>query len=285
VLHSFAGGTDGANPAAGLIVDSSGNLYGTTEFGGGGGNCSSVASGCGVVFELAKASGYEETILYHFTGQGDGGLPVASLVMDNSKDLYGTATCGGESNCAGMSAGNGVVFELVYSGSSYSSTPTVLHSFTGGSGGVPVAPVILDSAGNLYGTTKFGGGTGTLCSSSGCGVVFTIVKSGGVYKLLHSFVGTDGAQPTAGLTLHSSGNLYGTTFEGGTSGAGVVFTLRKSGADYGVLYSFEGKSDGGNPAGGVIEKGKGGKGGCTGACGSTVNGGSGFGVVFQISPL
>jgi uncharacterized repeat protein (TIGR03803 family) len=286
VLHSFAGGTDGATPSATLIVDSLGNLYGTTEFGGEG-SCSSAASGCGVVFELVKTSDYKETILYRFTGKSDGGLPLASLVFDSSKNIYGTTTCGGEANCAGASRGNGVVFEIVYSGGSYSSTLTVLHSFTGGSGGgVPVATVILDSSGNVYGTTEFGGGTGTLCSSSGCGVVFEIVKSGGSYNLLHSFAGTDGAQPTAGLALDGAGNLYGTTFAGGTSGAGVVFTLQVSGAGYGVLYSFTGGSDGGNPYAGVTLPENGPR-RCPSNCGLgvTVNGGSGFGVAFQLSPL
>jgi uncharacterized repeat protein (TIGR03803 family) len=337
VLYTFTGGSDGGFPTASLIRDTAGNLYGTTDFGGAG-TCSSVAGGCGVVFELVYSGGsYSEKVLHSFTGGTDGGLPVASLVLDGSGNLYGTTPCGGNSPCADGSGGNGIVFELVKA-SGYKQT--VLHIFTGGgNGSAPAASVILDSSGNLYGTTEFGGDAGA-CSGTGCGVVFELVKttgyeetvlhtftgggtdgglpvspvvadaSGNLYgtttaggsegdgvvfeivkssghcEVLHSFAGTsagDGAEPTSGLTLDSSGNLYGTTYAGGTSGAGVVFTLQESGAGYAVLYSFTGGADGGHPYAGVILPDTG-KGRCPSHCGSgtTVNGGSGSGVAYEL---
>jgi uncharacterized repeat protein (TIGR03803 family) len=336
VLYNFTGGSDGGFPTAALVMDSLGDLYGTTEFGGTG-TCSSVASGCGVVFELVYSEGdYTPTVLHSFTGGVDGGLPVAGLVLDDAENLYGTTPCGGSAPCAGGSGGGGVVFELVEE-SNYEET--VLHTFTGGiKGSAPAAPVILEASGNLYGTTEFGGeagacggtgcgvvfelvylsrkksysekvlhtftggskdgslpvspvvsdasgnlyGTTTAGGSGGDGVVFQIVKSGG-YNILHPFAGDDGAKPIAGLTLDGSGNLYGTTYSGGNSGAGVVFTLEESGADYTVLYSFTGGADGGNPYAGVTPQTPG-KPRCPTYCGvgSTVNGGTGFGVVFDL---
>jgi uncharacterized repeat protein (TIGR03803 family) len=162
VLYNFKGGADGGFPAAGLIQDSAGNLYGTTYAGGG-------ASNAGVVFELIRCdsqpSGYEFKVLYSFTGGADGSQPQAGLVRDGAGNLYGTTVSGGAS-------GVGVVFKLTPTG-----TYTVLHSFTGGAdGGYPLAGLIRDGAGNLYGTTNLGG-LG-VCKvngeSKGCGVVFRL---------------------------------------------------------------------------------------------------------------
>lgn len=161
VLHSFTGSPDGASPYAGLIADSSDNLYGTT-FNGGTGACT---NGCGVVFELDKAG--TESVLHSFTGYPvDGAFPSAGLVRDSSGNLYGTATYGGGSD-------SGVVFELATTG-----TETVLYSFLGTTdGAVPRAGLILDSTGNLYGTTYAGGDTGAACGgepADTCGVVFKL---------------------------------------------------------------------------------------------------------------
>jgi uncharacterized repeat protein (TIGR03803 family) len=138
VLHSFGGFADGANPVAGVVRDSAGNLYGTTVFGG--------ASGQGAVFKLDTIG--TETVLYSFTGGADGGNPSAGVIRDSAGNLYGATTIGG---APGM--GYGVVFELDTAG-----TETVLHTFAGGADGAnPVGGLVRDSAGNLYGTTQDGG--------------------------------------------------------------------------------------------------------------------------------
>ena len=210
VLYSFTGtGGDGASPAAGLIMDSSGNLYGTTVYGGG-------PSDCGTVFELVNSSGgYTEKVLYSLTG-GNDAYPLAGLIMDASGDLYGTASDDGGS-------GGGEAFELVNLFGKY--TEKVLHNFTGypGDGADPKAGLVMDASGNLYGTTSAGG-------ASGDGAVFELVNSSGTYaaKLLYSFTGAsgDGNNPVAGLVMDSNGNLYGTTAYGGTfPQTGTVFEL------------------------------------------------------------
>jgi len=156
VLHSFTGGADGANPVAGLIRDSNGNLYGTTEYGG--------ASNNGIVFKVDVKK--QETILYTFTGGADGGNPAAGLIRDADGNLYGTTEYGGASN-------NGVVFKV-----DAKQQETVLYSFTGGADGAnPVAGLIRDASGNLYGTTSTGGNGVPDCvpfTQSGCGVVFKL---------------------------------------------------------------------------------------------------------------
>ncbi|MGH9208408.1 MAG: choice-of-anchor tandem repeat GloVer-containing protein, partial [Acidimicrobiales bacterium] len=245
VLHSFCmqpNCSDGAYPLAGLIADSSGNLYGTTEQGGG-------ASGQGVVFKLTP--GGNETVLYSictFPGCSGGSRLNAGLIADSSGNLYGTATDGGMSGgCSGT--GCGVVFKLSPGG-----TETVLHSFTGSpiDGANPYAGLIADSSGNLYGTT-YGGG------ASQNGVVFKLTP-GGTETVLYSFCSltgcSDGAAPQAGLIADSSGNLYGTTAAGGASaactvGCGVVFKLTPGGTET-VLYSFTGGGDGALPEAGLI---------------------------------
>jgi uncharacterized repeat protein (TIGR03803 family) len=169
-----------------------------------------------------------ETVLHSFTGS-DGAFPLAGLIADSAGNLYGTTVSGGTGGCS-QGAGCGVVFKVSPSG-----TETVLYSFTGGSDGAfPEAGLIADRAGNLYGTTNRGGG-------SGGGVVFKL-SSSGTETVLYSFTGgSDGRNPQAGLIADSAGNLYGTT-EGGGSGNGVVFKLSLGGTET-VLHSFTG-SDG-----------------------------------------
>ena len=207
LLHSFAGTPDGAFPAAGLIADSVGNFYGTTSQGG--------ASGNGTVFKLSSAG--KESVLHSFKGGDDGSAPSNSgLIADVAGNLYGTTFNGGGS------AGDGVVFKLTPDG-----IESVLHAFKGDDGSNPNAGVIADSAGNLYGTTIGGGDHGT-------GTVFKLTPDG-KETVLHSFaysdtiVSTDGVGPSAGLIADSSGNLYGTTENGGLSGAGTVFKLTDTG--------------------------------------------------------
>jgi uncharacterized repeat protein (TIGR03803 family) len=218
VLYTFTGGADGANPFAGVILDSAGNLYGTTAYGG--------AAGAGVVFQLDAAG--HESVLYSFTGAADGANPYASVIRDEAGDLFGTTYYGG-------TAGDGVVFQL-----DASSQETVLHTFTGGADGAnPFGGVIRDSAGNLYGTTEFGG-------TGNSGIVFKL-NAAGQETLLHTFTGgTDGGLPTAGVIRDAAGNLYGNTLLGGVLGAGVVFEVTSAGQEI-VLHSFTGGDDGGYP--------------------------------------
>jgi uncharacterized repeat protein (TIGR03803 family) len=243
VLHSFAGyPTDGANPIGALIMDKAGNLYGTTPFGGAG-TCNVVAPGCGTVFKLDTSG--NETVLHSFTG-GDGANPYyGALIMDTAGNLYGTTLSGGAS-------GGGTVFKLDASGNE-----TVLHSFPGypGDGESLWGGLIMDATGNLYGVTV-GGGASSNCFG-GCGTVFRLDTSGNE-TVLHSFTGGDGAFPEAALIMDKGGNLYGTTYFGGTGtcsgfsvpGCGTVFRLDTSGSEW-VLHSFRGP-EGANPGAGLL---------------------------------
>jgi uncharacterized repeat protein (TIGR03803 family) len=223
VVHSFAGGSDGATPAAGLVKGPAGNIYGTTYLGG--------TSGDGTVFELNGRE--KESVLYSFKGGTDGAMPVAGLVLDAAGDLYGTTTIGGDFY--------GTIYKLDNTGNE-----TVLYSFTGlADGGRPQAALVFDTAGNLYGTTFSGG-------DSNFGTVFKLDTSGNE-TVLHSFTATggDGADPYAGLVADAKGNLYGTTFGGGVYGAGTVFKVAING-DTTTLYSFTGGKDGAGPVAGLI---------------------------------
>jgi uncharacterized repeat protein (TIGR03803 family) len=170
VLHTFAGRpTDGGNPSAGLLRDAAGNLYGTTVVGGPGSSAClpySASGTCGVVFKLSPTG--TETLLHTFTGP-DGASPSAGLIKDTRGNLYGTTSRGG-------AHGQGVVFELIRCDSEPSGYEfKVLYSFTGGAdGALPRAGLVQDSAGNLYGTTQFGGATSTCHPPNGCGVVFRV---------------------------------------------------------------------------------------------------------------
>jgi uncharacterized repeat protein (TIGR03803 family) len=248
ILNNFTGGNDGAFPGASLILDSAGNFYGTCSGGG--------TAGAGVVFKLTPSG--QETVLYSFTGGNDGGYPNAAVVFDSAGNLYGTTTGGG-------TAGGGVVFKLTPNGQQI-----VLYSFTfGADGGYPDSSVILDSTGNLYGTTLYGG-------ASFGGVVYK-VSPAGQETVLHNFTGNaDGANPAAGVVSDSAGNLYGTASGGGVAGAGNVYKLDPSGNET-VLYSFPG-SDGSVPTAPLIED-------AAGNLYGTASGGGavGAGVVFKLS--
>jgi uncharacterized repeat protein (TIGR03803 family) len=217
LLYSFQCEPDGAGPAAGVIRDSEGNLYGTTYDGG--------TYGFGTVFKLAPDG--TETLLHSFAGGSDGQYPQSDLTSDSAGNLYGTTSQGG--------LGMGVVFELTAAGQE-----TVIYSLRGGDdGAAPVGGLLRDAAGNLYGTTQNGGPFGQ-------GVVFKI-GPGGKETVLYAFGSSgpsDGANPTGDLLRDGSGNTYGTTSHGGAFGMGAVFELAPGGTET-VLHSFAGSPDDG----------------------------------------
>jgi uncharacterized repeat protein (TIGR03803 family) len=202
VLYSFTGGADGGGPTASLIQDAKGNLYGTTYSGG--------AYGNGTVLVVSRSGA--ETVLYSFTGGVDGGPPNGSLIRDAQGNLYGTTVTGG-------AYGGGTVFKT----SPISGAEKILYSFTGsGNTGedaaFPGAGLVLDTQGNLYGTTQMGG-------MYGWGTVYKVSPSG-AEKILYSFTGgADGGVPFSSLIRDTQGNLYGTTSLKGAYGFGTVFML------------------------------------------------------------
>lgn len=295
--------SDGGDPEGRLVSDPAGNFYGTTRDGG--------AYGSGTVYELSRNGngGWNESVLYSFTGGVDGLLPFySSLIFDSAGNLYGTTVWGGVN-------GYGVVFELSPVGGTW--TETVLYSFAGGTDGrYPVGGVIMDAAGNLYGTTQDGG-------TSGFGTVFELIPSGGAWMeqimynftpqspsgesgltlsamgnifgvartsvfelapngdgswtstVIHRFPSLphDGKYPSGTLTLDNAGSLYGTTTYGGKNGHGTVFELiPKENGKWAekILYSFKnGRKNGKNPDAGIVFDGAG------NIYGSTAAGGTG----------
>jgi hypothetical protein len=254
LLHTFAGGKSGGSPSGKLIFDTAGNLYGATSAGGGS-NSNCPNRWCGAVFELKRTPGgqWKEIVLYDFRLGKNGSVPYAGLIFDSAGNLYGTTLEGGRGHCSFTTCG--VVFELTPT-TAGKWKETVLYAFRGGDdGGSPYAGLILDAAGNLYGTTILGG-------NRGFGVVFELVPtSSGTWKekVVHAFTGgKDGGSPTGGLIFDEAGNLYGDTINGGDLaacggyGCGVVFKLTPT--SHGkwkesVLYSFKGAQDGAMPSG------------------------------------
>jgi uncharacterized repeat protein (TIGR03803 family) len=224
VLHNFDfNGTDGYNPLAGLVFDSSGNLYGTTVVGG--------TTTNGTVFEMTpgKHGSWSEKVLYNFTGGSDGSLSNAGLVTDAAGNLYSTTVSGGDPQCT-RGGGCGTVFKLTPDAEGQW-TITTLHMFKYSDGAFPTSGVIFDGAGNLYGVTNEGGAYKSGgCVNLGCGTVFELMHgSGGKWteKVLHSFNdnGVDGWEPHGGVVTDAAGNLYGTTYSGGAYGYGAVFEI------------------------------------------------------------
>jgi uncharacterized repeat protein (TIGR03803 family) len=253
VIYSFTGGADGGNPLAGFIIGPQGELYGTTSVGG--------KHGAGTVFKISQSGA--EQVLYSFTGGADGANPNSSLIFDAAGNLYGTTYSGG-------SAGAGAVFKVTQAGAE-----SVLYSFSGGTDGSnPQSKLIFDAAGNLYGTTYYGG-------AYAGGTVFEV--TGSTEKVLHSFGnGTDGKNPTAGVTLTKKGVIFGTTSAGGTSGYGTVFRLEdlESGWNETILHSFAMQNDGATPYAGLVFDSS------DNLYGTTTDGGSGGdggGTVFELT--
>jgi uncharacterized repeat protein (TIGR03803 family) len=264
VLYSFcsqSGCSDGHYPLAGLLMDTAGNLYGTTYLGG--------ADNGGTVFKLTRAG--NETVLYSFPGGSDGSGPNAGLIVDKLGNLYGTTVYGGVNY-------GGTVFKLTPAGEE-----TVLHSFCSQSGcsdgSSPMAGLIMDTAGNLYGTTYYGG-------DDDDGTVFELTPAG-VETVLYSFTYgyIDGGYPYAGLVVDKKGNLYGASSKGPYPDDGAVFEVsspsKKGGSwSFTSLHAFEnGTGDGNTPLGTLIldEKGA--------IYGTTLGGGAnGDGTVFEVTP-
>jgi uncharacterized repeat protein (TIGR03803 family) len=269
VLHSFAAGSDGQYPQAGVVRDSAGNLYGTTYRGGGTG-CGGY--GCGSIYKIAPDG--SESVLHAFSGGSDGADPEASLLVDGVGNVFGTTAQGGGAGCGIY--GCGTVFKIAADGSE-----TVLHAFTGGSDGLaPRGPLIADKDGYLYGTTEGGGHQS--------GAIFKLAPDG-TETLLYNFKGgSDGRSPFAGLVADAAGNLFGTTRMGGIDctvphdGCGTVF--RFANGTHTVLHAFTGNSDGEFPSASLVIDAAGNLYGTTIGGGGTDCGGGGCGTVFKIAP-
>ena len=278
VIYSFSGGSDGLFPYSNLIVDAKGNLYGTTLYGGGEGTCVILTNAfCGSAYELTPVvgGGWQETVLHGFGNGTDGMYPEAGLVLDKQGNLYGTTAYGG-------SYGEGVVFKLIPLASG-GWQERVIYNFTGGAdGGVPVAGLIFDNKGNLYGTTSHGGTY--QCGDFTCGTVFELSLVAGKWQetVIHTFTnGSDGATPLDGLIFDKLGNLYGTANFGGTFDFGTVFELSPitGGWQETTLYAFQGARDGYAPQAGLVFDTKG------DLFGTTYGGGPGnAGEVYELTP-
>lgn len=242
---------NGLEPAAGMVRDGVGNLYGTTAFGG---------KGAGVVFELSppgqSGGAWTYRVIYDFSAPNDGSMPETPLTMDENGNLYGTTVSGGLGGCAG---GCGIVFKLArptQAGGAW--METILYSFPGAfpDNGGTVGGVTLDATGAVYGTTVFGG-------RGGQGTVFRLRPPTGphgrwTHQVLYSFAGgTDGYSPSSGVTFDKKGNLYGVTLYGGSSGncfqrsCGTVYRLTPTSTlpwKHRVIHNFAGGSDGGYPS-------------------------------------
>ena len=271
-LHAFSAlpsfppliNSDGADPHAGLVQGIDGNYYGTTPVGG--------TNGLGTVFKITPTGTL--TTLYSFSGP-DGGEPLAGLVQDKDGNFYGTTEFGGTND-------RGTVYKIA---ATPTATLNTLYSFSAtdlyeanSDGAEPRAGLMLGIDGDLYGTTSLGG-------NSGDGTVFEIPTTGGILATLHSFSGSDGAAPQAGLVQGGDGNLYGTTVEGGDYRGGTVFTIPTTGGTLTTLYSFSQlslyntNSDGAAPYAGLVQSSDG------IFYGTTSSGGvNGTGTVFALSP-
>jgi uncharacterized repeat protein (TIGR03803 family) len=280
VLHNFRGGRDGQQPRAPLVLDGSGDLYGTTVGGGSGGS-----GGNGTAFMLFHGSdGWGEDTLNRFRSSDRGAAPQAPLVFDPAGNLYGTTIYGGNTACA---EGCGVVYELVPRQNG-GRTLRVLHQFDGSDGYAPDAGLVPDGKGDFFGSTNEGAHSGCF---GGCGVIFEISpnqKGAWRFTLLHAFDRNDGGGPAGPMVFDSAGNLFGSTVVGGDVkacpqqlGCGVVFELspRRNGKwAYAVLHKFSSGSDGALPNGVTLDANG-------NLFGTTIGGGAaGLGVVFEVTP-
>lgn len=300
VIYSFIGGSDGQYPVDSLAIDPSGNLYGTTSSGG---YDPCLGIGCGAAWELSPTSGgWGFTLIHDFVGGRDGAQPLAGFILDGAGNLYGTTGLGGnDTACVNFGPGCGTVIEFSPTANGW--TEKTLATFNGpNTGWYPLANLTMDAAGNLYGTTEYGGSS-DYCNgdTGGCGIVFRLSpKAGGGWTetVLHVFHSSThaagGLLPFSGVTLDAAGNLYGTTYSGGPStlcvgfGCGVVYKLTPTATGpwkETVLHTFTGGADGAVIWGGVIFDASGNlygtaqQGGDLSACTPV-----GCGTVFELSP-
>ena len=296
ILHSFTGSSDGVEPIGGLVMDSFGNIFGTT----GGQNTTCTPAGtCGTVFKLAPNGDgtYTESTLYRFQGGGDGVNPEGALILDPRGNLYGSTVFGGVASCYG-NVGCGTVFEL-HPNTDGSWTEKILHRFAGGRDGAFMdAGLTFDTNGNLYGVTTSGGGTG--CTGSGCGTIFRLSKAQRWKEIvLYRFAGgSDGSIAEGGLAFDGVNSFYGVTLLGGDtncvvsgeplSGCGSVYQLSRTptGWQKTALHYFTGGTDGISPQSSLTydtsnvhlygTTSSGGSAGCSG--------GDGCGIIFSLTP-
>jgi uncharacterized repeat protein (TIGR03803 family) len=271
VIHNFTGSPDGANPGYGAAVfDAAGNLYNTTTHGG--------VNDHGVAYQLTRSGGgWTENIIFDFQPGTSGFQPYGGLIFDSSGVLYGSASMAG--------GGNGTVYAIFRTSSGWGLN--ILYTFPQGQqtskGANPGSTLAFDSAGNLYGTTMYGG-------TNGAGAVYQLTQSGGVWTepFAYGLTGSAGSGPVAGVAIDSTGNLYGTTQRGGAFGLGNVFKLTPvvDGWVYTDLHDFTGGSDGWLPVAGVLLDANGKIYG-TATYGGSLQGNcfnAGCGVVWEITP-
>jgi uncharacterized repeat protein (TIGR03803 family) len=275
-IYQFQSQTDGAEPTNNLAFDPAGHLYGTTYYGG---TASCFGYGCGTVFQLTSSGPpWTKAPVYNFTGQADGAFPTSGIVIDRLGVLYGTTEGGGANNF-------GTVFRVTPSASGW--TEAVIYNFQNGHDGAsPSGGLVIDTEGNLYGTTVTGG-------TGGGGTVFELSPSGAgwTFSLLSSLSGPEDGGPEGALALDGAGNLYGTTLKGGAHQCGNVFKLTQSGGQwtYRDLYDFTCGDDGGYPEAGVTLDASGNIYGTADGDGPNQNcaygyGTGGCGVVWEITP-
>ena len=273
VLHSFGSAGDGAYPFAGLTFDANGNLYGTASSGGSNSQCD--GAGCGVVYRLTPAGGgnWNYGVLHSFTAN-EGGNPYSTVAIDRTGSLYGTTLY--------YASGCGTVFSL-RPGSGGTWSESTVHRFTCGDDGFSSYGVVFDNTGRLFGTAYAGG-------AYDHGLVYYLGHQSALSwdeLVLHAFNGTDGGSPSDNPIFDASGNMYGTTYEGGRALTGVVFKLSPSGGagwSESVLYAFQGTGftagpDGVNPVAGVVFDAEG---NLYGTC--DYGGPANLGAVFELSP-
>jgi uncharacterized repeat protein (TIGR03803 family) len=264
VLHNFGATGDGVNPVGGVVFDSTGNLYGTTFSGG------AYSKGTAYKLTPSGAGRWSENVIWNFGNGFDAANPNGGLVTDSAGNFYGTSANGGFKNY-------GEVFELLPVRGGWNESD--LHDFGHFQDGLyPLGTLLFDSAGNLYGTTSAGG-------TRGYGTVFELASGSWTETILHNFTsGNDGWQPDAEqLAFDKSGNLFGTTLQGGASNAGIVFELSPAGSGAWtetLMHAFNGgTTDGAAPVAGVVVDSSG------NLYGATNGGGTdGFGIVYKIVP-
>lgn len=252
IMHNFIGRPgDGDGSGAEVTLDSAGNIYGTTDWGGSYGSL----NGYGTIFEVATDG--TESLLHSFGGTGDGTAPDGAITIESNGDMLGTTIGGGAS-------GNGIIWTLAADG-----TYTVLHSFTTEEANFSRGKLIQDKKGNFYGTSLFGG-------TAGDGTVYKFNAKGKV-TVLHTFNGTDGDAPEHGVVSDRAGNLYGVTAFGGTYDEGTIYKIAKDGT-FSTLYNFTGGADGGFLYGGLdIDR----DGNLYGSADASA---PGYGTVFRLAP-